>query len=688
MLMTLLSLASCQDIPQTVVTAPRAARSETANNVSHQVVSAKELEATGERSLPRAIAKATGLYVQETNLGGGAPIVRGLIGNQILIVVDGVRLNDATTRGGPNQSLNSIDPTFVERVEVIRGPTSVLYGSDALGGVILIWTKNRPAGARDGVPEGIDPRHIEFGGDYDSATNGGRGWGLASSASESGGILVGGSLHEWNKIRSADGDVENTGYHGQSAFASIEQMLGSTARLRFTASRTRDFDVPRTDRMNTGFGQTQPADAENVFTLEDRERYALALNVAESMQVRLSMRKYTEERRIRSTGSSTRRLEHDDTETVGVGADWRLELGNSNLLTWGLDADFDDVDSIRRNQNIDTGVVTNATGAFQPESEYLSTGAFVQDELLLGEDFAVTAGARYSYFEFGFEDAAGDDVDGDFDAVTGSLAGAWHASESAQVTATIAQGFRAPNLSELARTATFAGGTENANPDLDPERSLYEELALDLRRPAWSWSTAVYHNFISDVVGRRLIADPNPGQTGDEIYLRDNTGDVELYGIETRAKRKLGDERAPFAIEAYLEYTYGQQYDDFVDVNGDKPFDDEPSSKVPPLHGRLALLWEPAEPTWGLGWADFSVWFADEQDRLSPADKADPRIDPDGTDGWVRLDLDFGGSFGKRSWGAKWNAGVHNILDESYRVHGSGFDAPGIGAVAGLSFSI
>src|SRR5688572_31705605 len=119
---------------ETLVTAPRAAASATEPGISRQVVTSDELERTGERSLPRAIAKATGVFVQETNLGGGAPILRGLIGNQILIVVDGVRLNDATTRGGPNQSLNGIDPATVERIEVIRGPTSVLYGSDALGG--------------------------------------------------------------------------------------------------------------------------------------------------------------------------------------------------------------------------------------------------------------------------------------------------------------------------------------------------------------------------------------------------------------------------------------------------------------------------------------------------------------------------------------------------------------------------
>lgn len=691
MLPLVLSSALPQDVSQSVVTAPRAATSATANGISNQVISAEELQATGERSLPRALARTTGLFVQETNLGGGAPIVRGLIGNQILIVVDGVRLNDAATRGGPNQSLNGIDPTNVERVEVIRGPTSVLYGSDALGGVILIWTKTRAAGRRDAHFNGERQLAAELGGDYDSASHGGRGYAIGSSAVDSGAILFGGSLQDWGGLSSADGRVDNTGYHGTSWFGSAEHMLGSKTWLRLSAMRTRDFDVPRTDRLNTGFGQTQPADAEHYFTLQDRERYVLALTdtdagLSDQMQVRLSLRKYTEERQLRSTGSSSRRIEHDDTETVGLGADWRHAFGSSNLLTWGFDADYDDIDSVRRNVNINTGVVTSAAGAFQPESEYLATGVFVQDEMLFGEEFAVTAGARYAYFEFGFEDNANNDVDGDFNAATGSLSGAWSASEHVTLSATLAQGFRAPNLSELARNATFAGGTETANPDLDPEESLYQELALDLRQASWNWSVGVYHNDISDIVGRRLVSDPDPNQTGDETYLRDNTGDLELYGIESRVRSELG--ASPFSLEAYLEYTYGRQYDDFVAPGGGQPFDDKPSSKVPPLHGRLALLWNAAEPKSLLAWGDLSLWFADAQDELSPNDKTDPRIDPNGTDGWVRVDLDIGGELGERALGAKWNVGLHNLFDEAYRVHGSGFDAPGFGVVAGLSVSL
>jgi hemoglobin/transferrin/lactoferrin receptor protein len=695
--------SSDDEVGQTIVLAPRSAQPATTTAASTQVITAQQLAQTGERSLPRAIAKATGLFVQETNLGGGAPILRGVIGNQILIVIDGVRLNDSTTRGGPNQSLNGVDPAAVERVEVIRGPNSVLYGSDALGGVILIWTKNQaPLGPRaaEGA-EGPPPSTMHAGWDaeYKSVYDGWNGSLYYAGATEKNGWFAAGGLHDWSDVESGDGVVPNTGFHGQSWFGSWQHALSSEQSLRVTASRTRDFDVPRTDRLNAGFGQTQPSDAEHLFKVQDRERYQLTYTdersgFADSMQARLSLRKYLEERQLRGLTSSTRRLEADDTETVGLGADWRKALGDSQLLTWGFDADFDDVDSTRDNVNINTGVVTPGPGAFAPRSEFLSTGVFVQDEIFAFEPFDVTVGARYSYFEFEFEDTANDTTErGDFDAFTGNLSVGRALSEGVRLVGTVASAFRAPNLADVARTATFAGGTELPNPDLDPEEAFYQELALDVKREGWNAALGVYRNDIQETIGRLLVSDPDgiPG-TGDEIYQRVNAGDAEYYGIEARGQVRLGPSDSPWLAGAYVEYTRGE-FGDTLDPTTGGPLQDVPATRVPPLHGNVSLRYEPAAGParlrslngLGLGWVELSLWWASSQDRLSPFDLVDARIDPNGTDGWVRVDLDLGGPLGPAEHGASWRLGLHNLADEDYRIHGSGFDSPGFGVVAGIS---
>lgn len=107
------------------------------------VVTGEEIYDRMSRTVPEALRFEEGVMVQRTNLGGGAPIIRGLVGNQVLYLVDGIRLNNSTFRSGPNQYLNTVDPLFVDRIEVVRGPSSVLYGSDALGGAINVITVRR-----------------------------------------------------------------------------------------------------------------------------------------------------------------------------------------------------------------------------------------------------------------------------------------------------------------------------------------------------------------------------------------------------------------------------------------------------------------------------------------------------------------------------------------------------------------
>lgn len=684
-------------VPQTtVVREPRSQRPASATQAGTVVLEAEDLARTGERSLPRAIAKASGLMVQETNLGGGSPMIRGLIGNQVLIVVDGVRLNDSTTREGPNQSLNSIDPLSVERVEILRGTASVLYGSDALGGTILITTRSRLPAERNGAAgERAAGLQAALDGEYNGAVEGYTTGVELSWAGAEDGLLGIGSFHEWEDLQSADGTVPFTGYDGGGLFGSWTHAIDRERTLRLALSRTRDEDVPRTDRMNTGFGQTQPANAEWFYDLQDRERAVLTYDdreagaIADEMQVRLSLRRYSEERETRSTGSSTRRLESDVTETVGVGADWRRMLGTAQRLTWGLDVDYDDVDSVRDDLNINTGTITPANGAFAPGSRYLSTGLFVQDEVLAWDPFFLTAGVRYSYYAFAFEDTStSQTVDGDFDALTGSLQIARDLSEATRIGATLSQGFRAPNLADLAKNADFASGTELANPDLDPEQSWMAELALDHLVPTWTAGVAVFYNDIDDAIGRRLVDAGGPS-TGDETYVRENVGEVKYWGSELTGSHKLGGAVSPWSTRATLEAVWGRQYDDIEDPPGSglTPFYDVPARRVPPVHGLVALRYEQPPTVHDGLWSELGFYWALEQDELNPGDLSDPRIDPNGTDAWTRVDVDVGGALDRRG-GSSWRVGVHNLLDESYRIHGSGFDAPGLSFVAGLRLEI
>jgi hemoglobin/transferrin/lactoferrin receptor protein len=546
---------------ETIVESVRSHQVATDTSADVIVVDAAELAATGERSLPRQLGKAAGVWIQETNLGGGAPIIQGLSGNQVLLVVDGVRMNDATTRNGVNQMLNGIDPSTVERIEVVRGPRSVLYGSDALGGTVLIWTKRR-APASD---SGDDAIHATLDSAYHSVTNGYSGAVTESGAFGSHGWFAGLGYHNWNELEAGSGEVQHTAYHGESYFGSWDMRIDPLRSLRAISSITRDFDVPRTDRLEVGFGQTQPSNAEFEYAVQDRQRFVLAYEdrspglFADVMQARASFRYYNEDRVQRALGSQSLRREHDTTNTVGLGVDFQKALSDDHLLTYGLDLDYDDVDSGRVDENIVTGVLAPKPGSFAPDSNFLSTGVFVQDEIATFAPFDVTLGARFAYFAFGFDDTTTDtEEDGDFSALSGSLSVGREVADGVRIVGTFGQGFRAPNLSELARDATFFGGTELHNPDLDPEKSLYGELAVETKRPTWSTSFAVFHDNVSDAVGSRLINAGGPA-LGDETYLRDNVNTVEIWGAFARFDSRLGGAESRWSTRWSAEYTHGQQ---------------------------------------------------------------------------------------------------------------------------------
>jgi hypothetical protein len=171
----------------------------------------------------------------------------------------------------------------------------------------------------------------------------------------------------------------------------------------------------------------------------------------------------------------------------------------------------------------------------------------------------------------------------------------------------------------------------------------------------------VFRNGIEDVVGSRLI-DPGGPDAGDETYLRENIGELEVLGAfaRLRAPRRPG---VPVEHARSARVTYGQQFSDFVDpLTGEKTFDDVPGQRIPPLHGWLALRYD-VGPGW-LGWLEVGTAWAFEQDRLSPQDL--------------------------RSGSARTRGGSSactNVLDEEYRIHGSGFDAPGIGLVVGARWN-
>ena len=698
-------------LPEVIVSAARSERVATQSDIAVTVVTAEELRATGQRSLPRMLGEAAGVWIQETNLGGGSAFLRGVTGNQVLILIDGVRLNDSTTRFGPNQSLNGIDPDIVDRIEVIRGPISVLYGSDAVGGAILIWTKRRANGEGPSTG-GEGPLRGELSLDYRSQVAGGRAHsGISGQGTAFGGKPAGFyasiSGRQFDDLRTGGGEIaEFTGFDGWSVFLSGDVELAEDRILRYTARLNRDFDVPRTDTLVTGFPSvvggppTPPGDDQRDFVLQEQWSHLLSYDdrseggFADRFSARLSYRGTEELRERIQAGSDERRTENDEVETFGIGLDWRFQPLEGHRVTFGVDSDYDDVTSSRIDTDLPSGTTSLDNGAFAPGSEFLRTGVFIQDEIRIGSKTDVTAGLRYSYFDAEFDafDPPVDELPGDEggsstqNQLTGSLAVAHAVTDATRVIATVAQGFRAANLSELARIGSFGSGVELPNPALDPERVLHSEIAVDHTTKNRQFGFAGFYDDISDIVGRSF--DPvATASLGENAFRRENQGKVVIYGLEGRWRERLGSD-SPFWIDGQFSWIVGDQFDDTIDpATGEAPFRDVPFRRIPPFFGQVGLDYLPRDLALGLiDTARLNVRFAAAQNRLSPGDIADRRIDPDGSAGFVSVDLRFHGPLGENGDRGRWRIGIDNLLDQRYRIHGSGFDAPGFGLGFGLEF--
>ena len=230
---------------ETLVTASRYVRPDLETPASTSVISGDTLRERGYRTTPQALRDVPGVMVQETSVGQGSPYIRGLTGFRNVFLVDGIRLNNSVFRDGPNQYWNTVDSFSLERLEVVKGPSSVLYGSDAIGGTVNAITRTPYAyGEEDGAAGRLHYR-------VSSAEQSHIVRGEASLApSDTVGILVGATGKTFGELEGGKdtGRQRNTGYDEWAADFKVETFLDDTTRFVAAYQQVRQNDVPRTHR--------------------------------------------------------------------------------------------------------------------------------------------------------------------------------------------------------------------------------------------------------------------------------------------------------------------------------------------------------------------------------------------------------------------------------------------------------
>ena len=604
-----------------------------------------------------------GAFFQQTTPGQGIPIIRGLKGSQVLHLVDGMRLNNAIFRNAPNQYLGLVDAYATERTEIIRGSAPSLYGADAMGGVVQILT-NEPAFES----EQWDSSGRLYG-SYNSVDSSviGRAQGATG---RKGNVFSGGVTYQNHGDRTVGGgnDISPSGYEVRAADLKWRYQLTRNSELMLSAQYLEQPSTPRIDELVPGYGQEHPSSVQYEFMPNQRDflhaRYRLAGQSRwfSHFEAHLARQVISDDRLTQDFGEPEISREFNESQLDGLtlqfNSPWSAQGGSERDLVWGFEYYTDEIASSRIRTDTGTGESRRVRGRFPDGSTMDSATAYASNRWRW-DRLTLNAGLRYSRFEIFLPASA------EVDAVkltpsdlTGDFHLGYEFKAGMHLVGNVGRGFRPPNIFDLSTLGSRPGNRFNVpNPELKPESVWSYDLGIKASSAHWQAEAYVWYSSYHDKISSEFTGEVTP--EGRRVVRSDNLNKAKLYGLESGLRYLAGDQMELYAV---LNYTRGEENH----AGGSEV----PADRIPPLNGRLGLVYQPHDRLRIEPFLDF----ASRQDRLSPRDETDPRINPLGTAGWGTINLLV-------SWQAtprlETGLRLQNLADRNYREHGSGIDAPG-----------
>ncbi len=648
---------------------------------SAEVVGAGTIQGEQQaRTVPDIFKEVTGASVQKTSPGhGGSPFIRGFTGYRNLLLLDGIRFNNSLFRDGPVQYWNLLDEFVIDRLDVIRGSSSVMYGSDSIGGTVYAHTREPELGGPDARAGGRTV--FRYGSADDSYTVRQE----ASGSLDDLGLLVGMTYRDFNDIVGGRhvGPMPNTGYDEYDGDVKAVYRLDERSKLVLAFQHARQYDVPRTHR--TIDSRTWHGTTPGLFPYEeyDEARDLVYLQyhatyeggAIDSLKASVSYQSMSDGMdRLRNTGLREVRDVTVNTPGVWVQAGKQTGFG---FFTAGLDYYHDAVSSSGHDGTAGGAYVWYDRGDIADDATSDMLGVFLQDEIVLG-DLDVTPGIRLSRTTTRADkvdpdpaDAVSfDDLDETYQSVTGSLRLLYHLDPHWNLVAGWGMGFRAPSLDDTtAIKLTMSGTIDLPSVGLDPEKSHTFDLGFRTRYDDVELSAFAFYTILDDYI-RRVSAGT---YSGFPARTKENFGGGWVYGYEIAGRWRFAPD---WSVRADVGYAEGGAEDL---VNGDTEM--MPLSKVGPLIGHLVVRWE--LPKTG-PWVEGILTVANHQKRLSQDDETDTqRIPPGGTPGYAILGLRGGYRVCEH---AAVSLAIENLTNRDYRIHGSGQNEAGTNVI--LAFDL
>lgn len=645
------------------------------------------------------------VFIQKSQQGGGSPMIRGFATNRLLYSIDGVRMNTAIFRGGNIQNVISLDPFTMEHTEVLFGPGSVIYGSDAIGGVMSFQTltpqlslNDKPLVTGKAVSR-YSTANQEKTAHFD-VNVGWKKWALVSSISSNdfGDLKMGSKgpaeyLRPFYVQRVDSTDVVVTNSDSKVQIPSGYSQMNLMQKIRFKPNDKWDFqyafhysetsDYARYDR-HIRYKNGLPRYGEwnygpqkwmmNNLTISHRSENKLF----DQLNIRAAQQYFEESRISRGFNKPDREIRVEKVDAYSLNIDLIKNISSRNKLFYGVEGVLDKVNSTGINEDVLTGVKTSGPSRY-PNSDWTSLGVYINDQHRVNEKLTTQLGIRYNqntinasfdttFYPFPF--ATANLTHG---ALTGSLGAVYRPSDKWVISSNLATAFRSPNIDDIGKVFdSEPGSVVVPNPELKPEYAYNADLSIAkvFGKSVKIDVTGFYTQLQNALVRRNFTLDGNDSIVYDgvlsQVQAIQNAAVANVYGFQAGLEIKLGQ---GFLFTSDYNMQIGKEEMDDGSVS--------PSRHAAPSYGVSRLIYTYQKVTLQLysqysGEKKFEDMPVSEigKDYMYAMDKNGNPYSP----GWYTLNF-------KAMINLESNfsivAGIENITDQRYRPYSSGIVAPG-----------
>lgn len=657
------------------------------------------------------------VYVQKSQQGGGSPIIRGFSTNRLLLTVDGVRMNTAIFRSGNLQNVISVDPLSVERTEVILGPGSVVYGSDAIGGVMNFFTL-KPQFRKDSLQisgNGLlryasanneNTGHLDF-------NIGSEKWAAATSITinffddlRMGSHGPDDYLRENYVIRRDGEDVLVPNNNPLIQRPTGYDQLNVLQKFRYKPTQNIEFglgiiysgtsDFPRYDSLNRFRESGEPRNAEwfygpqtwlmtnfNITHRGNGKWYDKAV-------LTTAYQRFEESRITRDFQDPNRFENVENVDAISTSLDFTRRDRESNALFYGGEFIHNRVRSTGLSQDIETAVFSLQPTRYPDNSSWRSLAAYASYQWKVSSQMTVNSGLRYNhvwidsdftannaFFNFPFQEATVNTG-----ALTGGIGTTYVTDNQWELRANLSTAFRAPNIDDKGKIFDPSPGTVIVpNPDLESEYSYNAEVGFrKTLNNKFTVDADVYYTYLKDVLvaqdfelnGQDFI--DYQGELS-RVQAIQNGGEANIYGLEIGLNYRINNH---FNIVGHYNITKGEQ----TELDGNEI----PVRHVAPAFGDIHFNYKKDKVNLSL-FAQFNGQLDNED--ISPTLQSRPELFATDANGnsfspsWYTINMR---SQYQINDAVSFNVILENMTDQRYRTYSSGISAAGRNLIVGARY--